>query len=105
MKPAQRPDVIWGHGYDETLGDSINLTLIATGFNSALLTGFEKAAEKTVINLEDESVPTMITQPILQPVNTTVENTIVEETTTESFTEESTITFKSKREENALSEN
>jgi cell division protein FtsZ len=63
-------DVIWGHGYDETLGDSINLTLIATGFNSALLTGFEKAAEKTVINLEDESVPTMITQPVLQPVNT-----------------------------------
>jgi cell division protein FtsZ len=92
-------DVIWGHGYDETLGDSINLTLIATGFNSALLTGFEKAAEKTVINLEDESVPTMITQPILQPVNTTVENTIVEETTTESFTEESTITFKSEEEE------
>jgi cell division protein FtsZ len=92
-------DVIWGHGYDETLGDSINLTLIATGFNSALLTGFEKAAEKTVINLEDESVPTMITQPVLQPVNTIVENTIIEETTTESFTEESTITFKSEEEE------
>jgi cell division protein FtsZ len=92
-------DVIWGHGYDESLGDSINLTLIATGFNSALLTGFEKAAEKTVINLEDESVPTMITQPILQPVNTTVENTVIEETTTESFTEESTITFKSEEEE------
>lgn len=92
-------DVIWGHGFDESLGDSINLTLIATGFNSALLTGFEKAAEKTVINLEDESVPTMITQPILQPVNTTVENTIIEETTTESFTEESTLSFKSDEEE------
>ncbi len=92
-------DVIWGHGYDESLGDSINLTLIATGFNSALLTGFEKAAEKTVINLEDESVPTMITQPVLQPVNTIVENTIIEETTTESFKEESTITFKSDEEE------
>jgi cell division protein FtsZ len=92
-------DVIWGHGYDETLGDSINLTLIATGFNSALLTGFEKAAEKTVINLEDESVPTMITQPVLQPVNTIIENTVIEETTTESFTEESTITFKSDEEE------
>jgi cell division protein FtsZ len=92
-------DVIWGHGYDESLGDSINLTLIATGFNSALLTGFEKAAEKTVINLEDESVPTMITQPVLQPVNTTVENTIVEETTSESYTEETTISFKSEEEE------
>ncbi len=75
------------------------MTLIATGFNSALLTGFEKAAEKTVINLEDESVPTMITQPVLQPVNTIVENTIIEETTTESFKEESTITFKSDEEE------
>lgn len=91
-------DVIWGHGYDESLGDSINLTLIATGFNSALLTGFEKAAEKTVINLEDENVPTMITQPVLQPVNTIVENTIQEETETESFTEESTTTFKSEEE-------
>jgi len=70
-------DVIWGHGYDETLGDSINLTLIATGFNSSLITGLEKAAEKTIMNLEDEHVSTMITQPIESPVSFT--NSFVEE--------------------------
>lgn len=71
-------DVIWGHGFDESLGDSINLTLIATGFNSAPITGFEKAAEKTVINLEDENVPTMITQPIQSPVSKVNENSLIE---------------------------
>lgn len=92
-------DVIWGHGFDESLGDSINLTLIATGFNSALLTGFEKVAEKTVVNLEDENIPTMITQPVLSPVNTVVENT-VEEFSSETFTEEeTTTTFKSEEEQ------
>jgi len=60
-------DVIWGHGYDETLGDAINLTLIATGFNSSPITGLEKAAEKTMMSLED-NVATMITQPIESPV-------------------------------------
>lgn len=39
-------DVIWGHGYDETLGDGLGVTLIATGFNSSPITGFEKAPEK-----------------------------------------------------------
>ena len=60
-------DVIWGHGFDESLGDAINLTLIATGFNSSPLTGFEKAPEKTVMNLED-NITTMITQPVVAPV-------------------------------------
>jgi len=65
-------DVIWGHGYDETLGDAINLTLIATGFNSSPITGLEKAPEKTVLSLED-NVATMITQPIESPVELTAE--------------------------------
>jgi cell division protein FtsZ len=63
-------DVIWGHGFDESLGDAINLTLIATGFNSQPLTGFERAPEKTVMNLED-NVATMITQPVSAPVAVT----------------------------------
>jgi len=65
-------DVIWGHGYDESLGEGICITLIATGFNSSPITGFEKAAVKKVVNLDDETVPTMISQPIESPtqVNT-----------------------------------
>lgn len=47
-------DVIWGHGYDATLGDKLSVTLIATGFKSNPITGFEKSPEKTVRTLEDE---------------------------------------------------
>jgi cell division protein FtsZ len=63
-------DVIWGHGYDETLEDGICITLIATGFASSPITGFEKAPKKKVVSLDDESVPTMISQPIESPVKT-----------------------------------
>lgn len=47
-------DVIWGHGYDATLGDKLSVTIIATGFNSAPITGFEKAPQRIVRPLEDE---------------------------------------------------
>ncbi|WP_107038361.1 cell division protein FtsZ [Brumimicrobium mesophilum] len=46
-------DVIWGHGYDETLGESLSVTIIATGFNHTPVTGFEKAPEKKVQILEE----------------------------------------------------
>ena len=62
-------DVIWGHGYDESLGDGICVTLIATGFHSQPITGFEKAPEKKVVSL-DENVPTMISKPIEKPTQT-----------------------------------
>lgn len=35
-------DVIWGHGYDATLGDKLSVTIIATGFNSNPITGLRK---------------------------------------------------------------
>lgn len=47
-------DVIWGHGKDESLGDGICVTLIATGFQSSPITGFEKAPEKKKLTLEEE---------------------------------------------------
>jgi len=67
-------DVIWGHGYDESLEDGICITLIATGFSSSPITGFEKAPEKKKVSLDDESVPTMISQPIESPVEATPKN-------------------------------
>lgn len=48
-------DVIWGHGIDESLEDKICVTIIATGFNSAPVTGFEKAPERTVKTLDVEN--------------------------------------------------
>ena len=80
-------DVIWGHGYDESLGDAITLTLIATGFNSAPITGLEKAPEKTVMSLDDNE-PTMITQPVESPVAIT--DDVEDETTFEADLEKTT---------------
>lgn len=44
-------DVIWGHGFDDSLEDKICVTIIATGFNSSPVTGFEKAPERNVQTL------------------------------------------------------
>lgn len=69
-------DVIWGHGIDETLGEKICITVIATGFNSSPITGFEKAPEKKVVSLDDQNTPTAITKPVESPTAT---NTFVTE--------------------------
>ncbi len=42
-------DIIWGNGTDESLGDKISLTLIATGFDSKQ----QEDNEKVVYNLQD----------------------------------------------------
>src|SRR5690554_4791262 len=49
-------DVIWGHGMDETLGEKLSVTIIATGFQSAPDTGFE--IQTTVrMNLNPDNEP------------------------------------------------
>ena len=73
-------DVIWGHGYDPTLGEKLSVTLIATGFNSSPITGFEKAPEKIVRPLHEEPKNEITTQlgkptevaPKVEPTNTVV---------------------------------
>ncbi|MCW3104544.1 MAG: cell division protein FtsZ [Bacteroidetes bacterium] len=49
-------EVIKGYGVDPSLGDKVNVTIIATGFNSQADLGmsFEKAPEKKVFSLMDE---------------------------------------------------
>jgi cell division protein FtsZ len=74
-------DVIWGHGYDETLGDSLSVTLIATGFKQSPVTGFEKAPERNVQVLEDETK-----KEIVEPLSkATAENTYEESTEEEPY--------------------
>ena len=46
-------DVIFGHAKDESLGEKISVTVIATGFASSPITGFEVAPKKNVTTLED----------------------------------------------------
>jgi cell division protein FtsZ len=70
-------DVIWGHGYDEDLDEKLCVTIIATGFKTIPNTGIpEKQPEKTMLNLEDNHHPTMITQPIESPIAPTTANLI-----------------------------
>lgn len=63
-------DVIWGYGRDESMGDKLRITVIATGFHMNAETGMvqsEPQEARRVIHL-DEDLPTMITQPIVNPV-------------------------------------
>jgi len=51
---GQSADIIKGYGIDETLGDKVNVTLIATGFSAApVITFTEKKAEKIIRRLDD----------------------------------------------------
>jgi cell division protein FtsZ len=74
-------DVIWGHGYDESLGDKLCVTIIATGFNTTPHTGLSmKAPKKNIMNLEDDS-PKIITnesEQLTEPVTNTVEESFEE---------------------------
>ena len=48
-------DVIWGNGVDESLGDQLSITVVATGFNSSKSTGVpsESQPQKKVFNLHE----------------------------------------------------
>jgi len=59
MEAGSTADIIWGYGKDESLGNKINVIIVATGFgeNSDLGFNFDvKPAKKVVRNL-DESFP------------------------------------------------
>jgi cell division protein FtsZ len=64
-------DVIWGYCKDESLGDKVRITIIATGFQTNPDTGTIATDKntRTVIPLGAD-MPTMITQPIVNPVMT-----------------------------------
>ncbi len=73
-------EMIMGQGYDETLGDAICVTVIATGFqsNANVDTGVTpEEPKKTYLDLgADES--TMIAKPITSPTEAFVEPTVEE---------------------------
>ncbi|MCA9902575.1 MAG: hypothetical protein KC547_01860, partial [Anaerolineae bacterium] len=62
---------IWGYCKDESLGDKVRITIIATGFQTNPDTGTiaTERNTRTVIPLGAD-MPTMITQPIVNPVLT-----------------------------------
>lgn len=68
-------DVIWGHAYDESLGNNISVTLIATGFKATPDTGItqREPAKRRMNLIEDKTaeVTTPIQSPIANPVSET----------------------------------
>ena len=69
-------DVIWGHGYDASLGDNISITLIATGFLSVPYTGFESLPERKLMTLGDDlkkEITNTMSSPIDSSINEGVE--------------------------------
>tara|TARA_B100000809_G_scaffold265933_1_gene326413 strand:- start:842 stop:2746 length:1905 start_codon:yes stop_codon:yes gene_type:complete len=93
--------VIWGNCTDETLGDKVSVTVIATGFGGGNDRNFEftKKPEKVVIAL-DADVPTNITTS-LHDVKKTVEvsNEINEPTLRTEIIEQPTLNFEVPAEE------
>lgn len=88
-------DIIWGNCTDESLGDKVAVTVIATGFgaNSTDTFNLGKKEEKVVIAL-DADLPTNITtslDAVEQPKETTQE--ITEPTLKTEITEQPTLNF------------
>jgi cell division protein FtsZ len=69
-------DVIWGHGYDESLGDKLSITLIATGFGveDNLIVPLEKPEPRKVVDLEDDKKMVEIKKPLQNPIQETTSN-------------------------------
>jgi len=68
---GQSADIIKGYGIDPTLGDKVNVTLIATGFSSAPVSAFaEKKAEKIIRRLDEnvQQAP-VASSPVAAPVS------------------------------------
>lgn len=68
MAAGGTAEVIMGIGSDETLGEAVNVTLIATGFEGGHtpMTSLdrERPVQKNYVDLDDESVPTITTAPL-----------------------------------------
>jgi cell division protein FtsZ len=56
-------DVIWGYGMDETLGDKLSVTIIATGFNSNPNTGVNLEVKKERVKHNLEAVEEVKEEP------------------------------------------
>jgi len=62
-------DVIWGHGFDDSLGpDEISVTIIATGFKTSPETGFEMEEPVRHVLDTEEKKETPVSRPMDNPL-------------------------------------
>jgi cell division protein FtsZ len=80
-KAGQDADIIWGNGYDESLGDSISVTILATGFNTNPNNYFQKKKEPEIYNLQgiNEDVTETVHYEDISPVSNSNSFTLFEE--------------------------
>lgn len=71
---GQTAEIIKGYGVDETLGDSVNVTIIATGFNISNPIAYEYSKKpeetKVVLNLSETKLETPL--PVVEAKNETL---------------------------------
>ena len=80
-------ELITGYGIDQSLGDSVSVTIIATGFQTNTPTGFEppKKQEKVVTVLDEQKAePTQVTDTITS-VQTSIVDAVEEKKEEEPF--------------------
>ncbi|MCF6357680.1 MAG: hypothetical protein L3J54_07725, partial [Draconibacterium sp.] len=65
-KAGQEADIIWGNGYDESLGDDVSVTILATGFVNNPNQTLQEKEKPEVFELEEE--PAEKTVEVEQPV-------------------------------------
>jgi cell division protein FtsZ len=53
-KAGQKADIIWGNGYDESLGDDVSVTILATGFVTNPNQTLQPKKEPEIFELEEE---------------------------------------------------
>ena len=61
-KAGQDADIIWGNGYDESLGDKISVTILATGFKTNPNKILQPKIEPEKFDLEGDKVEAAIIQ-------------------------------------------
>lgn len=85
-------EVIKGYGVDASLGDKVNVTIIATGFNSKADVGIqiEKAPAKKVFSLMDEPKAETTVLPVAEVVTPKAEESIFNASEMTSYIKEET---------------
>ena len=71
-------ELITGYGIDQSLGDSVGVTIIATGFESNKPSGFETAKQpERIVNVLEAHKPEAVVEPVV--TNTVIVQTNIEE--------------------------
>ncbi len=74
-------ELITGYGIDQSLGDNVGVTIIATGFESNKQpNGFESAKQpEKIVNVLEETKPEVVEAPVNVVIQTNIEDIIKEE--------------------------